>query len=52
MKEAINTGLNDPDPTVQARWETFQYMGAEPTIEEFILWMAISIDNASEMETT
>ena len=40
MEEAMNAGRNHPDPAVQARWVTFHYAGAEPTVEEFILWVA------------
>lgn len=40
MEEAIHAGKNHPDPAVQARWATFRYAGAEPTLEEFILWVA------------
>ena len=43
MKEAMNAGRNDPDPAVHARWETFQYAGVEPTLEEFILWIANAV---------
>ncbi len=40
LEEAMNTGRNNPDPVVRARWATFHYAGAEPTLEEFILWIA------------
>ncbi len=40
MKEAIKYGKSSPDPAVQARWAAFRYSGAEPTVEEFILWTA------------
>ena len=40
MKEAMDAGRNNPDPAVQARWKEFQVTGAEPTVEEFILWTA------------
>ena len=40
MKEAMDAGRNNPDPAVQARWREFHYAGDEPTLEEFILWMA------------
>ena len=39
MEKAMNYGRHDPDPAVQARWASFHFAGAEPTIEEFILWM-------------
>lgn len=40
MKEAMNAGRSNPDPAVQARWATLHYAGTEPTLEEFILWVA------------
>lgn len=43
MQEAISYGMNNPDPNVQAQWDSFQYAGTEPTIEEFILWMASKV---------
>ena len=43
MKEAMDAGRNNPDPAVQAKWAGFEYAGEEPTLEEFILWMAEKI---------
>ena len=43
MKEAMDAGRNNPDPAVQAKWVGFEYAGDEPTLEEFILWMAEKI---------
>ena len=40
MKEAMNAGRNNPNPAVQARWAGFDFAGKEPTVEEFILWVA------------
>ena len=40
MKEAMDAGRNNPDPAVQEKWTRFEYAGDEPTLEEFILWMA------------
>lgn len=40
MKEAMESGRNNPDPLVQAEWAGFDYAGDEPTIEEFILWVS------------
>ena len=40
MEEAMNAGRSNPDPAVQARWAAFSYAGAEPTLEEFLLWTA------------
>ncbi|MBR4424937.1 MAG: hypothetical protein IKS66_03200 [Oscillospiraceae bacterium] len=38
MKKAMDAGRASQDPDVQARWRSFSYTGAEPTVEEFILW--------------
>ena len=38
MTEAMNAARNNNDPAVKARWETFHYRGAEPTLEEFLVW--------------
>lgn len=38
MLEAMNAARNNTDPAVQARWETFHYRGAKPTLEEFLVW--------------
>lgn len=40
MQVAMDRGRSNPDPLVQARWEDFRYVGLEPTLEEFILWVA------------
>ena len=37
---AMNAGMRDPDPEVQARWAGFRCAGADPTAEELILWLA------------
>ena len=38
MLVAVNAARNNDDPAVKARWETFHYSGAEPTLEEFLVW--------------
>lgn len=43
MKEAMDTGRQSTDPEVQGKWGGFEYAGEEPTLEEFILWMATKI---------
>ena len=43
MKEAMDAGRQNTDPAVQAKWASFEYAGDEPTLEEFILWMAEKI---------
>ncbi len=40
MQKAIKYGISSPDPAVQAHWATLRYSGAQPTVEEFILWAA------------
>lgn len=40
MENAMNQARLNPDPVVRAHWASFSYAGAEPTIEEFILWAA------------
>jgi len=48
MLEAMNAARNNDDPAVKARWETFQYKGPEPTLEEFLVWCS---HLAREMKT-
>lgn len=39
IAEACRSAIMNPDPEVQARWAAFRYAGAEPTAEEFLLWI-------------
>ena len=48
MKEAMDVGRSNPDPAVQAKWAGFEYAGDEPTLEEFILWMAEKIKESGD----
>ena len=48
MKEAMDVGRSNPDPAVQAKWAGFEYSGDEPTLEEFILWMAGQIRESGD----
>ena len=48
MKEAMDVGRYNPDPAVQAKWAGFEYAGDEPTLEEFILWMAGQIRESGD----
>ena len=48
MKEAMDAGRSNPDPAVQAKWAGFEYAGDEPTLEEFILWMAEKIKESGD----
>lgn len=47
MKEAMDAGRMNPDPAVQAKWAGFDFEGEEPTLEEFILWMASQLETHS-----
>ena len=38
MLVSINAARYIDDPAFNARWETFHYSGAEPTLEEFLVW--------------
>ncbi len=40
MQKAMDSGRNSPDPIAQKLWEGFHYAGSDPTLEEFILWVA------------
>lgn len=40
LEEVMKSSRSNPDPTLRALWTTFQYAGASPTVEEFILWAA------------
>ena len=48
MKEAMDAGRSNPDPAVQAKRAGFEYSGDEPTLEEFILWMAEKIKESGD----
>lgn len=43
MKEAMDAGRQNTNPAVQTKWAGFEYAGEEPTLEDFILWMAAKI---------
>ena len=36
MKEALDAGSNNSDPTVQAKWVGFEYAGDETTREKVV----------------
>ena len=40
MEEAIRVSCNSSDPLVKAQWDDFESEGPEPTVEEFIAWLA------------
>ncbi len=43
MLTAMTIGRANKDPLIQAQWAEFRFAGAEPTVEEFILWTAEKI---------
>ena len=43
MLTAMTIGRANKDPLIQAQWVEFHFAGAEPTVEEFILWTAEKI---------
>lgn len=43
MLTAMTIGRANKDPLIQAQWAEFHFAGAEPTVEEFILWTAEKI---------
>lgn len=47
MREAMDAGRYNPDSAVQARWALLPYSGDEPSLEEFILWMASQVKEMS-----
>jgi hypothetical protein len=44
----MDVGRYNPDPAVQTKWAGFEYAGDEPTLEEFILWMAGQIKESGD----
>ena len=40
LDEAMCASMNSSDPLVRKRWESFDYQGETPTVEEFLLWCA------------
>lgn len=40
MTYAIESGYNNPDPSVQAYWRNTPFSDRVPTPEEFMLWYA------------
>ncbi len=40
MQAAIDIGFGNPDPAVQAAWQTIPYHDTRPTPEEVILYLA------------
>ena len=40
LSEAMYASMNSNDPAIRRRWESFDYQGETPTVEEFLLWCA------------
>lgn len=40
MIQAMEAGMNNPDPEIQAKWKTIPCRGEKPTPEELIVWAA------------
>ena len=48
LLEAMNHSRLNPDPAVQEKWKTFHFTGAEPTAEEYLLWVFTLLDDKME----
>ncbi|MBQ8620920.1 MAG: sporulation initiation factor Spo0A [Oscillospiraceae bacterium] len=40
IQEAMDAGLNNPDPMVQSAWNAIPKKGEKVTMEEFILYLS------------
>lgn len=40
MEAAIRVSRSSSDPLVKAQWADSEFEGSEPTVEEFIAWLA------------
>lgn len=40
METAIRVSRSSSDPLVKAQWAESEFEGSEPTVEEFIAWLA------------
>lgn len=47
MQTAIDTGYDNPDPAVQAKWSTIPHKGERPTAEEVINHLALSLASSN-----
>jgi hypothetical protein len=43
LSEAMRLSRASSDPSVQEQWASFSFSGNEPTVEEFILWVASKV---------
>ena len=39
IKDAMRIARSNPDPAIQARWNSIPHKGPELTVEEFIMYM-------------
>ena len=44
IKEAMRAGMENPDPAVQKQWREIPWRGPEPTVEEFVAWMTLIVE--------
>lgn len=42
---AMRIARSNPDPKIQARWEAIPHKGAEPTVDEFIMYMITMLEH-------
>ena len=47
IDKAIEIGMSDPDPDVQAIWDSIPRKGDIPTTEELIAWVCSQLKNIS-----
>ena len=50
MMAAMRVGMANPDPDVQKQWSEIPWRGAEPTVDEFIAWMALKAESVVSTE--
>lgn len=48
IKQAIQCGMSNPDPTVQNLWKTIPYAGESPEPEELILWAMTQLTHSTQ----
>ena len=48
LQEVINASFRCADPHVQAQWAECEFVGPEPTPEEFITWLAKKVNRKRE----
>ena len=45
---AMRIGMANPDPDVRKQWSAIPWRGPEPTVEEFIAWTALMVEETRE----